>query len=318
MVSGHRPGDLPDDPTEPRLHRRTITLELSPESYDIWRKLHALAAEEHGQRLSDDELIPALFRRAYGTGPAGAAAPAATSSSNAACSSTTTSTDVAYHAGSIAAVSTSSIAAGFPDEVGAVGAAGAGNISGASASGAPAVFSMSGSPAYQIAIKRCPDCNRGWQYTGGRDIEVDPAVLELAACDAVHLGSLDAAAPERTTTTVTPRKRQQVLARDGRCCTVPGCRRAIGLDLHHIEYQSHGGGHSLSNLTTLCDLHHRAVHFEKLVICGTAPDQLTFTFRKPRDRRNVTDDDSPFHNTSIDRRFDSSSHRGHCSVQAPE
>ena len=30
MVSGHRPGDLPDDPTEPRLHRRTITIELSP------------------------------------------------------------------------------------------------------------------------------------------------------------------------------------------------------------------------------------------------------------------------------------------------
>ncbi len=47
---------------------RTITLELSPESYDLWRKLHALAAEEHGQRLSDDELIPALFRRAYGDG----------------------------------------------------------------------------------------------------------------------------------------------------------------------------------------------------------------------------------------------------------
>jgi hypothetical protein len=248
-------------------------------------------------------------------------------------------------------VSTSSIAAGFPDEVGAVSTAGeAGAPSGASASDTPAVFSASGSPPYQIAIKRCPDCNRGWQYTGGRDIEVDPAVLELAACDAVHLGSLDAAAPERTTTTVTPRKRQQVLARDGRCCTVPGCRRIMGLDLHHIEYQSHGGGHSLSNLTTLCDLHHRAVHFEKLVIRGTAPDQLTFTFRQPRDRRNVTDDDSPFHsatagttppsehfatagtippsehsssmihfvNTSIDRRFDGSSHRGHCSVQEPE
>ena len=30
MVSGHRPGDLPTDKTEPRLHRRTITLEVSP------------------------------------------------------------------------------------------------------------------------------------------------------------------------------------------------------------------------------------------------------------------------------------------------
>src|SRR5689334_24368712 len=42
MVSGHRPGHLPTDETEPRLHRRTIRLEVSPETYDIWRKLHGL------------------------------------------------------------------------------------------------------------------------------------------------------------------------------------------------------------------------------------------------------------------------------------
>jgi hypothetical protein len=74
---------------------------------------------------------------------------------------------------------------------------------------------------------------------------------------------------------------------------VPGCRRNVGLDLHHIEYQSHGGNHDLANLITICDLHHRAVHFEKLVIRGAAPDRLTFEFRKPRDRQNVTDDDAP-------------------------
>jgi hypothetical protein len=44
MVSGHRPGDLPTDETEPRLHRRKITMELSPETYDLWRKMLALAA----------------------------------------------------------------------------------------------------------------------------------------------------------------------------------------------------------------------------------------------------------------------------------
>jgi len=170
-----------------------------------------------------------------------------------------------------------------------------GAVVGASAGAAtsPRALGASGSPAYKIALKQCPDCKRGWQYTGGRDIEVDPTVLELAACDAIHLGSLDAAVPERITTTVTPRKREQVLARDGHCCTVPGCRRNVGLDLHHIEYQSRGGDHRLSNLITLCDLHHRAVHFQKLVIRGTAPDRLAFEFRKPRHRRNVTDDDLP-------------------------
>jgi len=224
MVSGRRPGDLPTDETQPRLHRKTITIEISPETYDLWRRMHALAAEEHGQRLSDDELITSVFRRAYS------------------------------------------------DEH-------------TSREGA-------GSPAYKIAIKQCPDCKRAWQYSGGRDIEIDPAVAECASCDAIHLGSLDAATPERITTTVTARKREQVLARDGHCCTVPGCRRNVGLDLHHIEFQSHGGGHELGNLSVLCDLHHRAVHRGKLVIRGTAPDRLRFEFRKPRDRRNVTDDDA--------------------------
>jgi hypothetical protein len=66
LVSGHRPGHLPTDETEPRLHRKKITLEVSPETYDVWRKMHALTAEEHGQRLSDDQLIQSVFRRAYG------------------------------------------------------------------------------------------------------------------------------------------------------------------------------------------------------------------------------------------------------------
>jgi hypothetical protein len=233
MVSGHKPGHLPTDRTEPRLHRKTIALDVSPETYDVWRKLHALAAEEHGQRLSDDELIGSLFRRAYGDGVGN----------------------------------------------------GVGNGNGHGGGSA----STSG-PAYKLAIKQCPDCKRAWQYSGGRDIEIDPAVAECAACDAVQLGSLDATTPERATTTVTPRKREQVLARDGHCCTVPGCRRNVGLDLHHIEYQSRGGGHEIGNLTALCDLHHRAVHYQKLVIRGSAPDRLTFEFREPRDRRNVTDD----------------------------
>ncbi|HSK04427.1 MAG TPA: hypothetical protein VK932_24400 [Kofleriaceae bacterium] len=148
-----------------------------------------------------------------------------------------------------------------------------------------------GSPAYKIAIKQCPDCKRAWQFSGGRDIEIRPEVAECAACDAVHLGSLDAATPDRATTTVTPRKREQVLARDGYRCTVPGCRRNVGLDLHHIGYQSHGGGHEMSNLLAICSLHHKAVHFGKLVIRGAAPDGVTFELREPRDRWNVTDDE---------------------------
>ncbi len=271
MVSGHKPGDLPTDATEPRLHRKSITLELSPEAYDLWRRMHTLGAEEHGQRLSDDELITSLFRRAYGDGGGGGG----------------TGTGSNGNGENNAAGNGNGNGNGNGERNAAGTGAGNGGNDVEISSGDGG---KSGSPAYKIAIKQCPDCKRAWQYSGGRDIEIDPAVVECAECDAIHLGSLDAAAPERITTTVTARKREQVLARDGHCCTVPGCRRSIGLDVHHVEYQSRGGKHDLWNITTICSLHHKAIHFGKLVVRGRAPDHLKFEFRTPRDRRNVTGD----------------------------
>ncbi|HSK01647.1 MAG TPA: hypothetical protein VK932_10420, partial [Kofleriaceae bacterium] len=300
MVSGHKPGDLPSDPTEPRLHRKTLTLEVSPETYDLWRTMHKLAAEEHGQRLSDDELISSLFRRAYGD-ELGSPAVGGNAPDRRAPDTTDTADrrapDTTDTADRRAPDTADRRAHGGANGVAAHGGRGGTGATGASAHGGrgrtgAAGSGAAGSPAYKIAIKQCPDCKRAWQFSGGRDIEVRPEVAECGACDAVHLGSLDAAVPERTTMTVTSRKREQVLARDGYCCTVPGCRRNIGLDLHHIEYQSRGGGHELWNLISICDLHHKAVHFGKLVIRGTAPDHVTFEFRKPRDRWTVTVDDA--------------------------
>ena len=54
MVSGHRPGDLPTDKTEPRLHRKTITIEVSPETYDMWRMAHKLTAEDPSLAIAQD------------------------------------------------------------------------------------------------------------------------------------------------------------------------------------------------------------------------------------------------------------------------
>jgi hypothetical protein len=252
LVSGHKPGHLPTDETEPRLHRKTLTLEVSPETYDIWRKLHALAAEEHGQRLSDDELIPSLFRRAYGDRSGGRATGNGASSSSSDTSSSDTDTSSSSSDGgsnnsersSSSSSSSSSDGGSNNSERTSNNSTSNNSTSNNSTSNACSNSSDSSrthgasSPAYKIAIKQCPDCKRAWQYSGGRDIEVDSAVAECAACDAVHLGSLDAPTPERTTTTVTARKREQVLARDGHSCTVPGCRRNAGLDLHHIEYRS--------------------------------------------------------------------------------
>ncbi|HEX8113862.1 MAG TPA: HNH endonuclease signature motif containing protein [Kofleriaceae bacterium] len=128
--------------------------------------------------------------------------------------------------------------------------------------------------AHQIAYQQCPDCRRATQNGAGREIDIASEVFERAACDARDLGSLDAPAPERATTTVTPRLRAQVFARDHHRCTVPGCRSARNLDVHHIVPRARGGKHELWNLTLLCSGHHAALHDGLLELCGQAPYEI--------------------------------------------
>ncbi|HWU85882.1 MAG TPA: DUF222 domain-containing protein [Kofleriaceae bacterium] len=217
LVAGRKQGSRPTEPPEPSLRRRKLTLELQPETYEMFRQAQLALAEVHGHRLSPEELIVAMLRMVVE--PASA-------------------------------------------------------IGGQSATGEQSAPR----PAYQLAIKTCPDCKRSWQYGGGREVEVGASVVERARCDAEHVGSLDDETPARKTTTLTKRIREHVFARDGYACTVPGCRRVTGLDIHHIQFQEHGGSHAPSNLTLQCNLHHAAIHLGKLVIAGRAPDALEFTF----------------------------------------
>jgi hypothetical protein len=136
-------------------------------------------------------------------------------------------------------------------------------------------------PAHQSAYKQCPDCRHVTQNGAGREIDVAQKVIERASCDAKVIGSLDAAAPERATTTVTPRLREQVFARDSMRCTVPGCRAARNLEAHHIVEQARGGPHMLSNLTLLCSGHHAALHAGRLTMQGQAPYELQFCWTYP-------------------------------------
>lgn len=50
------------------------------------------------------------------------------------------------------------------------------------------------------------------------------------------------------------------------------------LDVHHVKYQSLGGGHDMTNTILLCTGHHAAVHKDKLRIMGKAPDDIIFEF----------------------------------------
>jgi len=171
---------------------------------------------------------------------------------------------------------------------------------------------------YQIALTVCEKCGRGWQQGSGELVEVDSEIIEMAGCDAQHLGRIDfppshpvacesvappqASACEQTDSLsvadagrhpsathvggrsararqdVPPAVRRQVMRRDRGGCVVPGCRHVNFLDLHHIKLRSEGGDHGLDNLVTLCGAHHRALHRGQLNIEGRVSTGLIFRY----------------------------------------
>jgi hypothetical protein len=62
--------------------------------------------------------------------------------------------------------------------------------------------------------------------------------------------------------------------RDGWRCSVPGCSAHGPLHLHHIVFRAHGGGDEAENLTSMCNLHHLALHDGWIRCVGRAPDGL--------------------------------------------
>ena len=61
--------------------------------------------------------------------------------------------------------------------------------------------------------------------------------------------------------------RRALVARDGRCCAVPGCDRPVGwCDAHHIIRWTDGGLTKVENLVFLCRWHHTRVHAGDLVV----------------------------------------------------
>ncbi|MFL5399529.1 MAG: HNH endonuclease [Myxococcales bacterium] len=67
---------------------------------------------------------------------------------------------------------------------------------------------------------------------------------------------------------------KRVLERDGYVCTVPGCSRAAD-HAHHIRFRSRGGSDDLSNMTSLCAVHHlQGVHMGRIRVWGSAPHGL--------------------------------------------
>jgi 5-methylcytosine-specific restriction endonuclease McrA len=124
-----------------------------------------------------------------------------------------------------------------------------------------------GRAKFQIRVTTCDSCTATYFEGGGRKIAVNDADAARADCDAQRIGE-----DERAAQDIAPKTRREVLHRDGGRCTVPGCRSARFIEVHHIVPRSRGGSHHASSLTCLCDGHHKALHEGKLLLSGSAPN----------------------------------------------
>jgi len=70
------------------------------------------------------------------------------------------------------------------------------------------------------------------------------------------------------------RRRYRIFERDGWRCRVPGCSSRRNLQVHHIDFRSHGGTDDDANLAVLCAAHHlQGIHRNRLR-CHALPDGL--------------------------------------------
>jgi hypothetical protein len=134
-----------------------------------------------------------------------------------------------------------------------------------------------GRASYQVALLVCEACGRGWQQGRGEQIEVGSEIVEMARCDAQHLGAVSTHVGQtRASQSIPPRVRREVMRRDCGRCVVPGCRNSLFLDIHHLDLRSEGGSHDPDGLIVLCGAHHRAQHRCQLIIEGRVSTGLVF------------------------------------------
>lgn len=145
-----------------------------------------------------------------------------------------------------------------------------------SPSPSPAPSLSSPTPRYQLAAFVCEGCKRGWLHAAAKVTLMAPAELARAQCDCDEIGRVDIAGEARKRTSIPPARKRKILARDQHRCRVPGCH-STNIDVHHIHPLARGGAHEESNLITLCEAHHLAIHRGTLALQGSAVD-ATFIF----------------------------------------
>jgi 5-methylcytosine-specific restriction endonuclease McrA len=110
-------------------------------------------------------------------------------------------------------------------------------------------------PPVQIHVHEDAETGRMAVQTASGERELSRAEAERLRCDATICQP-----GKRNTTTISPRVRREVLARDRYSCQAPGCGRTQFLEVHHIKARNQGGSNRPENLVTLCGACHRLRH----------------------------------------------------------
>jgi len=278
-VAGHAKGDLPVDPIDPRLVRKTMYLSVRPETEVLFRDARKALEAERGEKLDEDAVMEALCRAMLRkitscTPGGGAGGPSARQDADA--------DELCTPGGGAGGASARQDA--DADELCTPG----GGAGGASARqdvdadelctpGGGAERMVAAGAPYRIAVTLCKACKRGWQHGAGSLVEMSPPAIDRAMCDAQWIGDLDSPLVERARQDISPATRRKVLQRDQFRCRVPGCRSYTNIDIHHIVHREHGGTNELSNLLSTCESHHLA-HHEGTLIIGRDGDEVTFRF----------------------------------------
>jgi 5-methylcytosine-specific restriction endonuclease McrA len=108
-------------------------------------------------------------------------------------------------------------------------------------------------PPVQVHVHEYPD--RMAVQTEAGERELSTAEIERIRCD-----SAVCIKGGRNSTTIPPRTRREILARDQHRCHAPGCGRTRFLEVHHRVPRSCGGNNQPENLITLCGSCHRLWH----------------------------------------------------------
>src|SRR5215216_3345438 len=77
LVAGHEEGDGPEDPADPMLEARHLSLALSPETYALFLQARRHLEAERGEPLSDDDVMASLCEAMLEEGGAASSGPRA-------------------------------------------------------------------------------------------------------------------------------------------------------------------------------------------------------------------------------------------------